>query len=106
MNNVALPSILAKPQDSTAMLQQISTVSESTDAKAMSPNNQQLTTAIRLIMKMNERGFRLIQTYEDVIKGSRDCYYTLRFTNDLVSVNFCIDTSGYPESNDSKFDDV
>jgi hypothetical protein len=48
----------------------------------------------------------LMQTYEDVIKGSGDCYYTLRFTNSLVSVNFCIDTSGYPESNDSKFDDV
>jgi hypothetical protein len=57
-------------------------------------------------MKMNERGFQLRQTYEDVIKNSNDCYYTLRFTNGLVSINFCIDTSGFPESNDPKFDNV
>jgi hypothetical protein len=56
-------------------------------------------------MKMNERSFQL-KTYEDVIKNSNDCYYTLRFTNGLVSVNFCIDTSGFPESNDPKFDNV
>jgi hypothetical protein len=72
----------------------------------MAPSNKQMTSALRLIMKMNERGLQLIDSHENSIKGTSDIYYTLTFSNGFEYVCFCIDTTGFPEANRKDFDNV
>jgi hypothetical protein len=72
----------------------------------MSPSNRQLTTALRIIIKMNALGFKLVSSHENQIKSTSECYYTLTFSKNQDYVCFCIDTAGYPEANKRDFDEI